>query len=374
MGKNKGKSRSKLAREQYEKRQNQEEKKGNDQSFEDVSFLNSPITCIVTLIKILLDLVVATPKFILKHFVLFTVVPAIVAGFFFIDGPHAEYRQIVKEVSIFVGWWVGLGIASSIGLGTGLHTFVLYLGPYMAKVTMVANECNQLPTHIPNRWSYSSFEKCERYSGEPTIGMHDIYYAVIIEAFLWGIGTAIGELPPYFVARAASMAGGTHEELENQEGLFKTVKDIIEKALKNHAFIVVILCASIPNPFFDLAGLTCGHFQIPFWTFFGATVIGKAFIKVSIQSFFVILMFSAHSMEKVINLIGSFVPQAEEFMRSELIKQKEKLYNAESTEDNPSLVGQLWGWVVTLMITYFVYAFLNAIVQNKLQNDAKKNK
>jgi hypothetical protein len=37
---------------------------------------------------------------------------------------------------------------------------------------------------------------------------------VIIEAFLWGLGTAIGELPPYFVAKAASMAGKKHEELE----------------------------------------------------------------------------------------------------------------------------------------------------------------
>jgi len=31
---------------------------------------------------------------------------------------------------------------------------------------------------------------------------------------LWGFGTALGELPPYFVARAASLAGNVHEELE----------------------------------------------------------------------------------------------------------------------------------------------------------------
>ncbi len=24
-------------------------------------------------------------------------------------------------------WWVGLGVLSSVGLGTGLHTFLLYL-------------------------------------------------------------------------------------------------------------------------------------------------------------------------------------------------------------------------------------------------------
>ena len=40
---------------------------------------------------------------------------------------------------------------------------------------------------------------------------------------------------------------------------------------------------SIPNPLFDLAGITCGHFLVPFWTFFGATLIGKAVIKMHIQ-------------------------------------------------------------------------------------------
>jgi hypothetical protein len=29
---------------------------------------------------------------------------------------------------LWCGWWVGLGILSSVGLGTGLHTFLLYLG------------------------------------------------------------------------------------------------------------------------------------------------------------------------------------------------------------------------------------------------------
>ena len=34
-----------------------------------------------------------------------------------------------------------------------------------------------------------------------------------IEAFLWGLGTALGELPAYFIARAASIAGQKTEEL-----------------------------------------------------------------------------------------------------------------------------------------------------------------
>lgn len=109
-------------------------------SYENVTFLTSPMTCTITLIKIILDLLVATPMFILRHYIIFTILPALVAAFFDIDGPHAEYREIVTQISLFAGWWIGLGIASSVGLGTGLHTFVLYLGPYMAQVAMAANE------------------------------------------------------------------------------------------------------------------------------------------------------------------------------------------------------------------------------------------
>ena len=60
-------------------------------------------------------------------------------------------------------------------------------------------------------------------------------------------------------------------------------KLLIVKNLEKYGFVTVLLCASIPNPLFDIAGITCGHFGIPFKTFFGATVIGKALIKVHIQ-------------------------------------------------------------------------------------------
>ena len=42
-------------------------------------------------------------------------------------------------------------------------------------------------------------------------------------------------------------------------------------------------CPQVPNPLFDLAGITCGHFLVPFWTFFGATLIGKAVFKMLLQ-------------------------------------------------------------------------------------------
>jgi hypothetical protein len=42
------------------------------------------------------------------------------------------------------GYWMVLGIASSVGLGSGLHTFLLFLGPYIAEVTMAVHECNTI--------------------------------------------------------------------------------------------------------------------------------------------------------------------------------------------------------------------------------------
>jgi hypothetical protein len=68
--------------------------------------------------------------------------------------------NLIDEIAIFVGWWILLGVASSIGLGTGLHTFVLYLGPHIAKVTMVANECNAIPKYLPSRWNFKTFDDC----------------------------------------------------------------------------------------------------------------------------------------------------------------------------------------------------------------------
>lgn len=35
--------------------------------------------------------------------------------------------------------------------------------------------------------------------------------------------------------------------------------------------------ASWPNFAFDLCGICCGHFLMPFWTFFGATFLGNSF-------------------------------------------------------------------------------------------------
>jgi hypothetical protein len=40
----------------------------------------------------------------------------------------------MQEWTLYVVWWVGLGVLSSIGLGTGMHSGLLFLFPHMLKV------------------------------------------------------------------------------------------------------------------------------------------------------------------------------------------------------------------------------------------------
>ena len=47
--------------------------------------------------------------------------------------------------------------------------------------------------------------------------MWSIISKVRLEAFMWGAGTAIGELPPYFMARAARLSGADLDEDEFEE-------------------------------------------------------------------------------------------------------------------------------------------------------------
>lgn len=55
-----------------------------------------------------------------------------------------QYMQAAKSQISWCLYWVGLGVLSSVGLGTGLHTFLLYLGPHIASVTLAAYECGGL--------------------------------------------------------------------------------------------------------------------------------------------------------------------------------------------------------------------------------------
>ena len=57
-----------------------------------------------------------------------------------------EFQDIksLEKYLLWLLWWVGLGVLSSVGLGTGLHTFLIYLGPHIAQVSNSNNYCKMI--------------------------------------------------------------------------------------------------------------------------------------------------------------------------------------------------------------------------------------
>lgn len=105
-------------------------------------------------------------------------------------------------------------------------------------------------------------------------------------------------------------------------------KIIIYDNLEKYGFITILLCASIPNPLFDLAGITCGHFKIPFKKFFTATFIGKAIIKVHIQMLFVITTFRKETVNYLLGFVNKIHQGLGSILSTALEKQRQALHHS----------------------------------------------
>merc|ERR1712110_473557 len=138
------------------------------------------------------------------------------------------------------------------------------------------------------------------------------------------------------MARAARLAGGKSDNDDFQNELEDALEEadtttwlgkgkaFMHSLVQKVGFFGILLAASIPNPLFDLAGITCGHFLIPFWTFFGATLIGKAVVKMHIQMIFIIFIFSKHHIQSVVSYLPS---DAQDTFTNFLDKQSDKFHN-----------------------------------------------
>ncbi|XP_052866088.1 vacuole membrane protein 1-like [Anopheles cruzii] len=308
-------------------------------------------------------------------------------------GQHQHLIEVFKNKGFFIFYWMGLGVLSSVGLGTGLHTFILYLGPHIASVTLAAYECSSLNFPEP---PYPNEILCPENStngGEMFPSLWSIMAKVRFESFLWGAGTALGELPPYFMAKAARLSGNPTDEPENiQEfeklqkrkkrgeklNFFDKGKLLMEDIVESVGFFGILLCASIPNPLFDLAGITCGHFLVPFWKFFGATLIGKAIVKMHIQKVFVIISFNENLVDKFIQLL-SFIPFVGERLqvpfKAFFENQKQRLHrntHKSATSSSGNLLANVFEFFVFAMICYFVISIINTLAQNCCKRTRKQ--
>ncbi|KAL8171347.1 hypothetical protein V2J09_023151 [Rumex salicifolius] len=319
-----------------------------------------------------------------------------------------EKLQHIRELlqcGQFVLWWTALGVASSIGLGSGLHTFVLYLGPHIALFTIKAMQCGRVDLKSTfydtiqfNRGPSWLDKDCSEFGPplfESTHGLRvplmSIFPPVQLEVILWGLGTALGELPPYFISRAASLSCTELDSMEkldaslagdsgNMDVRFNKMKRWLMSHTQFLNFGTILLLASVPNPLFDLAGIMCGQFGIPFWEFFFATLIGKALVKTHIQTVFIISVCNnqlLHWVENDMIWVLSFIPGLPSVLPSMINKLhgvKDRYLTVTPPGPPDSEVkkwrlslGSIWNTVIWLVLINFFFKIINSTAQGFLK-------
>ena len=276
-----------------------------------------------------------------------------------VPGPLTPYIDFVEFCIQFFIWWVGLGILSSVGLGSGLQSGVLFLYPHIIKVFFAAQTCKTLDFESASDMWFRKprgLFKCPSLQYESTpVTFWGTWLKIIPACFLQALGTALGEIPPYWMTRSARLAAieaGTSsaedipEELQSDStfSLINRGKTWMIRFLRNQGFWGILLMASFPNIAFDLCGICCGHFLMPFWTFLGATIIGKAIIRNGYQSVVYVALCSEKYLELLIQLLQRLAPDGlniDQLIREVLEETKSSFENMSKGEiKKKSTVGE----------------------------------
>jgi len=287
----------------------------------------------------------------------------------------------------YFSWWFGLGVLSSIGLGTGMHSGILFLFPHIYKIVIASGVCKSMDfASEDDMWGMKADMSC-RSHGSSEASYWSVALRCIPAAFLWGAGTACGEIPPYALSRAAALAGEKDEEFEeimastkgkvSQWDIFTRMKVWMIAFLEKHGFWGVLLMAAWPNAAFDMCGICCGHLGVPFMVFFGATFIGKAMIKVNGQVLFFVWLF--RNPENVVSQISAIVPflNKEKMLgavaRFRHISETGEDIEGDSSDPNSFAKWAKWGWdtLVLTIILFFAVSCINQIARQRHRANMK---
>uniref|UniRef100_A0A7S1Q988 EF-hand domain-containing protein n=1 Tax=Alexandrium catenella TaxID=2925 RepID=A0A7S1Q988_ALECA len=211
-------------------------------------------------------------------------------------------------------WWIILGVLSSIGFGTGLHSGMMFLFPHVLQVVAAAEACHTTQGLVA-WYQHPCKLDCSTTFGpkdDSTVTIGRLFMSVTVPCMLWGFGTAVGELPPYAVSKTARLSGHSDTEFDEELKNAKDSKDVFSRMkmwtiefTERHGFFGVFMLASWPNAAFDMCGMCCGYLMMPFWTFFIATALGKGVVKVNGQAFFFVNLFGSGFFKVLLSCIDS---------------------------------------------------------------------
>ncbi len=86
----------------------------------------------------------------------------------------------------------------------------------------------------------------------------------LITGLVAGVGEPLGELTGYLAGYGGSAIIENRARYEQMRGW-----------MRRHGFATIVVLSAIPNPLFDLAGITAGALHMPVWRFLIACWLGK---------------------------------------------------------------------------------------------------
>lgn len=299
-----------------------------------------------------------------------------------VSGPHDRYVQPIIAGIEFVVWWFGLGVLSSVGLGSGMHSGILFLFPHIVAIVIASDQCGSTDfASFNNMWFRDdpTMLVCGAKVAGSAVSFYMLFLKCAPAAVIWGAGTAAGEIPPYAVSYAAAQSGKKNEDYE--DALAETtdgspiaaMKAWMVEFLQKHGFWGLVLMSAWPNAAFDLCGICCGAFMMPFWTFFSATFVGKALIKANAQTVFFIVIFRDVYLNKVLEFARSVWPWAGEKLTKTLESYKKKFIGEVTEDEGSSILKTLMSLTIGLVVGGFVVSCIHQIAQNRAIEEFKEN-
>ena len=128
-----------------------------------LTLLQNPLATLCHFSAVILEFIVWMRKTYLSNRVLF-LLASIYSSLYFattIGEPTDWHNVLIMKLVFylkFVTWWVGLGILSSVGLGSGMHSGLLYAFPHAYWVCATAKKCGNVNfNNFDDMWFNSDY-------------------------------------------------------------------------------------------------------------------------------------------------------------------------------------------------------------------------
>jgi vacuole membrane protein 1 len=197
---------------------------------------------------------------------------------------YLPFVYMIHTYIVFTLYWTGLGVLSTIGLGTGIHTGIFFLFPFIISIKDKALECGTTDFDIIGSNKFI----CESLTS-PGSSSNDnlaLFIKVLPPTILWGFGSSLGEIPPYYLAKMAN-----DKKFVSNYAIIQKYYDQVLYFIDKYGFATIFILACWPNITFDMCGMASGYCGISITNFLLAAFMGKGLVKAPIEAYAILFVY-----------------------------------------------------------------------------------